>query len=117
MKRLFSLFVFLTFAQVAGAGEFIQIKQAKEFSEVIDGKTLVRPLIKLRVSTAGEIVGTGAKLAVTGNWKWIDGYFCRDLFWGKRELGYNCQAVAVNGNTIRFQSDKGTGDFADFDLR
>ncbi len=43
--------------------------------------------------------------------------FCRDLFWGARDLGYNCQQVDVNGSRIRFTSDRGRGDSAVFRLR
>jgi hypothetical protein len=49
----------------------------------------------------------------TGN----NGYFCRDLFFGEDDLGFNCQLVQVNGETLRFTSDQGQGIYADLTLR
>lgn len=92
------------------------IKDADEFANAVAEKTLKRPFIKLVVTPDGKITGRGLGTEVTGNWYWEDGYFCRDLFWGDRELGYNCQEVSRVGDQIRFQSDKGTGDYADFSV-
>jgi hypothetical protein len=33
------------------------------------------------------------------------------------DLGPNCQAVRVQGNTLRFISDLGAGQFADLNLK
>jgi hypothetical protein len=54
---------------------------------------------------------------VTGAWDWNNGYFCRDLFFGEDDLGFNCQLVQVNGETLRFTSDQGQGIYADLTLR
>ncbi len=93
------------------------VQDADSFRTLISGKVLTRPLVRLTVSPEGRIDGMGAAWAVEGEWRWRDGYFCRDLRWGGEDLGYNCQEVRVNGNRIRFTSDRGTGDFADFRLR
>jgi hypothetical protein len=53
---------------------------------------------------------------VTGDWQWTDGYFCRTLFYGERDLGPNCQEVKVQGATVRFTSDKGQGIYAELTL-
>ncbi|MBO6774069.1 MAG: dihydrodipicolinate reductase [Marinibacterium sp.] len=97
--------------------DFDRITDASQFRDIVSGKSLTRPLIRLQVSPGGEITGTGATRPVSGSWKWQNGYFCRDLAWGKKQLGYNCQEVRVNGRKIRFTSDKGAGDFADFTIR
>lgn len=99
------------------ASDFKPIREANVFKTAIAGKTLTRPLIKLVVSATGDISGTGAAIPVTGTWAWKDGYFCRTMLWGERDIGYNCQEVAIHGNKVRFQSDKGTGDYADFNIK
>ena len=111
-----ALFGLALSASVAQAD--LQVVQSKsEFVKLIDGKTLTRPLIKLQVSTGGTITGRGARWDVTGTWSWQDGFFCRDLIWGGDALPYNCQEVRANGDKIRFTSDRGTGNYADFRLR
>ncbi|WP_121061546.1 dihydrodipicolinate reductase [Chachezhania antarctica] len=101
----------------AALADLPRISSESQFREIVSGQTLVRPLVKLQVTPNGQITGTGATWKVSGNWQWQDGYFCRSLNWGGDDLGYNCQEVRSNGERIRFQSDRGTGDFADFRLR
>jgi hypothetical protein len=97
--------------------EFQPVADETQFRTLVSGKTLTRPLVKLEVSPEGQIAGIGAAWEVTGNWSWQEGYFCRDLFWGGDPLGFNCQAVYVHGDRIRFKSDRGQGDYADFRVR
>lgn len=99
------------------AAEFAKIEDADTFRSVVTGKTLSRPFVKLQVAPKGTISGKGLSWPVTGNWTWQNGYFCRDLTWGDSELGYNCQEVGLKDGKIRFRSDRGTGDYADFSLR
>jgi hypothetical protein len=93
-----------------------KVDNQAEFVQLVAGKTLSRPLIKIEVGSNGQISGKGARWPVTGSWTWRDGYFCRDLFWGGDALGYNCQEVRVQKGRIRFTSDKGKGDSAEFRL-
>ena len=102
---------------VPAQAEYAKIDKLSELNEVVQGKTLTRPLIRLEVTPAGAIKGRGAAWDVTGSWSWRDGYFCRDLNWGGDDLGYNCQEVRVSGEKIRFTSDKGSGDSAEFRLK
>ncbi len=97
--------------------ELQPVRDKSKFMQIVQGKTLSRPFVTLQVSGNGQISGKGATRPVTGSWRWDGGFFCRDLNWGDRALGYNCQEVRVNGDTIRFTSDKGAGDSADFRLR
>lgn len=97
--------------------EFAKVNSEEEFRQLVSGKALTRPLVKLEVSPEGQISGKGVTWDVTGTWNWRDGYFCRDLYWGGTELGYNCQEVRVKDGRIRFTSDRGAGDFADFKMR
>lgn len=96
--------------------DFDKVENRAEFLRYVSGKTLSRPLVRLEVTTDGQISGRGAKWDVEGTWSWQNGYFCRDLFWGGDPLGYNCQEVTVNGNRMRFTSDQGSGQSAVFRL-
>ena len=97
--------------------DLAKIDSRSDFIKLVEGKTLSRPFIKLEVSPAGTITGRGARWDVTGSWSWQEGYFCRDLIWGGDALPYNCQEVRANGTKVRFTSDKGTGDSAEFKLQ
>jgi hypothetical protein len=102
--------------QLASA-ELKRIDNKSEFVQLVQGKTLSRPLVRLEVNSDGSIKGRGVRWDVTGSWSWQNGFFCRDLNWGGDDLGYNCQEVRANDNELRFTSDQGTGESADFRLR
>ncbi len=108
---------FVVAPTAASADPFEQVTDEREFMQLVDGRTLRYPGVRLTVSRQGNIKGRGLGIPVTGAWQWRGGYFCRDLFWGDQELGANCQAVLRNGNTLRFVSDQGSGQSADFRLR
>ena len=97
--------------------DFARITEEERFRQIVQDRQLTYPLVRLQVTPDGQIVGRGAGREVSGEWDWENGLFCRDLYWGERELGYNCQTVEVRGNTMRFTSDAGQGDHADFRLR
>ena len=107
---------FLMAAPAALADGFNDIKERNAFVELVDGKKLSRLGIKLDVYPDGKIMGSAFGQKVTGAWRWEDGLFCRDLFYGKRDLGPNCQLVKVRGNTMRFIADRGDGIYADLRL-
>ena len=120
MKKL-TLLTCAAFFALTGAAwaEFQKLDSQRDFVSVVEGKTLTRPLVELRVTESGGISGTGAVWDVSGQWVWKGGYFCRSSadIWGDDDLGYNCQEVAVNGGKIRFTSDKGAGQSAVFSLK
>ena len=98
--------------------ELTKVQSQGEFVELVSGKTLTRPMVKLTVSPNGQIAGRGSLWSIKGSWSWKDGYFCRDLNWGGDDLGYNCQEVQASADgKITFTSDKGAGDSASFTLR
>jgi hypothetical protein len=99
------------------ADSFQLVDDRSEFVELVEGRTLKYPGVRLEVMPDGEIRGRGLGIRVTGEWNWRGDFFCRDLYWGDREIGYNCQAVLRNGSTLRFVADQGEGDSADFRLR
>jgi len=108
---------FALVATSAVADAFQLVRDRSEFVQLVDGRTLKYPGVSLRVTPDGEIRGSGLGVDVTGDWRWRGNYFCRDLSWGDREIGYNCQAVLRNGSTLRFVADQGQGRAADFRLR
>ncbi|MEM7522065.1 MAG: dihydrodipicolinate reductase [Pseudomonadota bacterium] len=117
--RLFaaSVCAVLMASALPALAEFQQVTSKNAFMNLVSGKTLTRPLVKIQVLPNGSIEGTGAAWDVSGNWTWENGYLCRSLEWGGDDLGYNCQEVRANGNRVRITSDKGTGQSADFRLR
>lgn len=101
----------------ARADTFRQVTDRSDFMDLVQGRTLKYPGVSLEVTPAGDIRGKGLGIDVTGEWRWQGNYFCRDLYWGNRNLGPNCQAVLANGRTLRFVADEGQGQSADFRLR
>lgn len=118
MKYLCACFaMLLTLLGTTAFADFEKISDQDEFLQYVSGKTLTRPLVRLRVTPDGRIEGMGARWEVTGRWSWRNGYFCRDLNWGGDDIGYNCQEVRVKDGRMRFTSDRGTGMSAVFRLR
>jgi len=119
MRYFFAAFISLCLAlpMAASAESFSRVDKRDTFVSLIDGQQLTRFGIKLKVTRDGQIAGRAFGRDVTGAWRWQSGYFCRDLYWGKQDLGPNCQAVKVQGNTLRFISDQGKGQFADLVLK
>ena len=110
--------IFTIIAVTAQAkADFATISSEAEFRNTVVGKKLTRPLVKLELSSQGEIEGVGVSWNITGNWTWENGYLCRDLNWGGSDLGYNCQEVSIMPGRVRFTSDQGNGDSAVFRLR
>jgi len=102
---------------VAAQAEFAQVTERERFVSLIEGRDLTRFGIRLEVTSDGQIQGRAFGRDVTGAWRWAQGYFCRDLYWGSMELGANCQAVRQSGDTLRFIADQGQGRYADLYLR
>ena len=104
-------------ATPALAEGFERIEDENRFTRLMQNYDLRRFGIRLKVADNGQIVGRAFGQKVSGDWDWRDGFFCRDLYWGGKELDTdNCQLVEISGSTVRFTSDKGTGDSADLKL-
>ena len=112
----FKFILFFLIASPIIASE-ITISERPDFEKLVKDKKLERFLISLSVTGDGKIEGSAAGRDVSGDWNWIDGYFCRTLMWGERELKYNCQKVTFDGRRLRFISDRGAGQSASFALR
>ena len=111
-------FIILGCAAVLVAGpalaDLTKVNSQSDFVRLVAGKTLSRPLVRIEVGQDGSISGKGVSWEITGDWTWRGGYFCRNLYWGGDELGYNCQEIKVKDGRIRFTSDRGAGDSAEF---
>lgn len=101
----------------APAAAFDRVASRSDFVRLVSGKALTRMGITLTVLPDGRIEGRAFGRPVTGDWRWQGGLFCRDLNFGERNLGPNCQVVQRRGETVRFIADEGRGDFADLRLR
>lgn len=122
----FAISAFLSLAAAAAHAEawslvpsgtdFRKIGDRNTFVGIVADRELKRFGIKLEVNSDGTIGGNAFGQQVTGAWQWQDGFFCRELYWGSRAIGANCQEVRAAGDTLRFTSDRGTGDFADLRL-
>lgn len=109
--------MFLATAIPVAAFAFDKVSSREQFLQIITGKDLKLTGITVNVTPGGQIKGRAYGFGVSGQWQWQDGYFCRSLYWGKKNLGPNCQEVKVKGDTIRFTSDRGNGQFADLKMR
>ena len=112
----FGLITALIFTPLSALA-FEKVDTRDEFLSLVDGKTLRLTGIRVQVTPAGEITGRAFGRGVKGAWQWRDGYFCRSLYWGSRDLGPNCQEVRAEGSKIRFTSDRGQGQYAVLNIR
>lgn len=121
MRTASSLLIAVLLATTpALAEEFSAIKDKNSFLNLVKDRELRIGMygLTLKVLPDGRIEGSALGRDVTGKWAWKDGYFCREMLWGKREIPYNCQLVEAQGESVmRFTVDQGRGDSADFRLR
>lgn len=97
--------------------KFKKVDTKDEFLSVTQSRDMTIMGITVFVTPDGKIGGEAYGRPVKGAWQWQNGFFCRDLFWGERDFGPNCQEVRVKGNKIRFASDRGAGKSAVLTLR
>ncbi|WP_297772234.1 dihydrodipicolinate reductase [uncultured Roseovarius sp.] len=117
MRAVLVILIALGVASPALAEGFATVTERERFVSLIEGRDLTRFGITINVTRDGQIKGRAFGRDVTGAWRWNGDYFCRDLYWGSTDLGPNCQAVRVQGSTMRFISDQGAGRYADLNLR
>ena len=102
------------------ANEFQPVKEKATFLSLVQDRELRIGVYSLALSVLpdGQIKGSAMGWAITGQWSWQDGYFCREMDWSGMEIPYNCQLVEATGDErLRFTVDKGTADSATFRLR
>ena len=117
MRTIFFSFLFNLFALCVHAEE--RILERSELLDIVSGKILVLRLfgIELKVFEDGTIEGKAMGWNVKGEWEWQDGFFCRSMWWGERDIGFNCQEVTIKNKKIKFTSDRGNGASARFSLK
>ncbi len=115
--RITALAVLVALAPLPALAELTRITDRDTFVSTVQGRELSRLGVSLQVSPNGSIVGRALGRDVTGTWSWENGMFCRTLDAGDRQFARNCQVVSVDGSSIRFHADQGTGDIADFRIR
>lgn len=110
--------VSMAFAAPVAASDFERVQERDSFVSLVSGRNLTRLGIRLQVSQDGAIKGRAFGKDISGDWTWTEGYFCRDLMVEGDMLDEdNCQVVEVRGDTLRFTSDRGTGDSANLRLK
>lgn len=120
MRLIIAVVFSLGTALPAVAAEFLPISDRDKFLQLIQGRELHLSSwnVNLTVMPDGEISGDMLGWEVTGNWKWVDGYFCREMDWSGYAIEYNCQLVeARDAQAVRFTVDQGAGKSAVFQLR
>lgn len=117
MSRTLSLASALLLTATPAFADLARILDRTAFLNLVEGRELSRLGISLQVAPNGSIAGRALGRDVTGTWTWEDGFFCRTLDAGDRSFPRNCQTVSVDGATLRFHADQGTGDIADFRIR
>lgn len=116
IPRLIPLLALLLAASPALA-DLARVTDRAAFVSAVQGRELSRLGVSLQVAPNGSISGRALGRDVTGSWTWEGGMFCRTLDAGDRQFARNCQMVSVDGTSIRFHADQGTGDIADFRIR
>ncbi|MEX3017677.1 dihydrodipicolinate reductase [Gymnodinialimonas hymeniacidonis] len=116
-KTIFTAAVASLCLTAPALADLTRVSDRGTFLSYVQGRELTRIGVSLRVSPDGSIAGRALGRDVTGTWAWEGGMFCRTLDAGDRQFGRNCQVVSVDGNSIRFHADQGTGEIADFRIR
>ncbi len=120
MFRLAAIAIALVTATPVAADGFQPVREESRFLDLIKDRQLRIGLynLSLNVLPDGSIDGSAMGWAITGNWSWKDGYFCREMDWSGTPISYNCQLVEAEGaDKLRFTVDQGKGDSATFRLR
>ncbi|MDO9638994.1 MAG: dihydrodipicolinate reductase [Pseudotabrizicola sp.] len=120
MRGLLLAMLVLVLPGLAQANAFEPVRDKAVFLSLVKNKDLRIGLynLTLKVTPDGRINGTALGWAISGSWRWEDGYFCRDMDWSGYAIPFNCQLVeARNGQDLRFTVDRGAGKSASFRLR
>ncbi len=119
VRRFFMLLALALLPLPAAAQGWTRIVDESQFVQLVGGRDLRLALfgVTLQVLPDGRITGRASGRDVSGNWRWQDGFFCREMAWGNQPVAYNCQLAEAAGDRIRFTSDRGAGRSAAFALR
>lgn len=98
----------LAFASPAAA-DGKRITTEAEFRQLVVDRDLDGGELRIRSDAGGKLEGTSRGRSFSGTWKWVDDTYCRQVFSRGQDLGYDCQAVFVDGDTVTFIRKKGKG--------
>jgi hypothetical protein len=88
--------------------EKISTKQA--FLEKVAGRKHVNGSAWVIVSADGTVEGVGPKGGpISGDWSWEGDFYCRTIVFDGEPMLKDYQAVSLDGNTVTYTRDKGTG--------
>lgn len=87
-----------------------QITTDKEFRAKVVGKKLITDRGYVIVQKDGSMAGKSGNRELSGEWTWEDGYYCRSVALGSRQLPDDCQMVTILGDEVTFYTKKGYGD-------
>ncbi len=107
---LLALAASFSFQPVSFADEKTRIATEQEFREIGVEKKLVYKFGEyVIVHDDGTLSGYFSGKPLSGNWSWEDGYYCRTVSLGGKDLGHDCQIVELSGNRLNFIRKKGKG--------
>lgn len=101
----------------AMAASFKRIKSAEDFNSKVVGQKLTSEAGFFIIEASGKISGELNKHKAVGAWKWNQGFWCRTIKIGARDLGSNCQTIEVTQDQVKFTRDQGKGDETIFNLK
>ena len=99
----------IVLATAATAAEGKRIATEKEFRELVVDRPLLADQARILNSGDGSLTGAFRGKSLNGTWNWVGDTYCRTATWGTRNLGYNCQAVFIDGDAVIFVRDEGRG--------
>ncbi|MDD9724565.1 hypothetical protein PVV74_03755 [Roseovarius sp. SK2] len=94
----------------ASASDFERVETKAEFDRVIVGRKAVASWGWVISQPNGTVVGQVDGEKAAGSWEWKNGFWCRTISFGSKDMPHDCQAVFHKGSTAIFIRDKGQGD-------
>ncbi|MCV0429863.1 MAG: hypothetical protein K5905_30880 [Roseibium sp.] len=87
-----------------------QITDKEAFLEKIAGRRHVNGGAWVIVSKDGKVEGVGPRGgSISGNLFWEGAYYCRTIVFDDEPMPENHQAVSLDGDTVTYTRDRGTG--------
>ena len=86
-----------------------RITTEKEFRTIVAGKKLTSKAGYSINHKDGNITGNFRDRELTGTWTWEDGYFCRSVMLGNKDLPDDCQVITVSGDKVTYIRNRGEG--------
>ena len=89
----------------------VRISSAAELTPLF-GKRLTFKTYHSVINEDNTITGEASGTQIGGTWKFVDGYFCREMTEGPEgvmKIPSDCQVLEVAGNTLFGTRDKGNG--------